>query len=344
MIDKFCRECGTRIEMRELEHEGVVPYCPACGQFRFPQYNVAVSMIVVNEEKDEILLIQQYGRPSYILVAGYVSRGEGLEDAVVREVKEETGLTVSHMKFNRTQFFEKSDTLMCNFTAFVENTEGFDPNYEIDSCKWFSREGARANIRPNSLAEFFLDAYLDESAGAARGCGQPGAESHVRERFEFRDIRPEEAERAAEIEQIVFPPNEAVLPDDVKEQAAVAPELFLVAVDKSTGKIAGFLNGIATNETEFRDEFFTDKSLHEPDGSNVMLLGLDVVPEYQRHGLGTEIMRQYCLREKARGRKRIVLTCLPRLVAMYTKMGFTDLGMSSSTWGGESWHEMEILL
>lgn len=331
MIGKFCRECGTKLEPRELEHEGVVPYCPTCGQFRFPQYNVAVSMIVVNEEKDEILLIQQYGRPTYILVAGYVSRGEGLEDAVVREVKEETGLTVSHMKFNRTQFFEKSDTLMCNFTAFVKNTEGFDPNYEIDSCKWFSREGARANIRPDSLAEFFLDAYLDESAPLA-------------ERFEFRDIRPEEAERAAEIEQIVFPPNEAVFPDDVKEQAAVAPDLFLVAVDRSTGEIAGFLNGIATNETEFRDEFFTDKSLHDPDGSNVMLLGLDVVPEYQRHGLGTEIMRQYCLREKARGRRRIVLTCLPRLVAMYTKMGFTDLGMSGSTWGGESWHEMEILL
>ena len=331
MIGKFCRECGTKLEPRELEHEGVVPYCPTCGQFRFPQYNVAVSMIVVNEEKDEILLIQQYGRPTYILVAGYVSRGEDLEDAVVREVKEETGLTVSHMKFNRTQFFEKSDTLMCNFTAFVKNTEGFDPNYEIDSCKWFSREGARANIRPNSLAEFFLDAYLDESAPLA-------------ERFEFRDIMPEEAERAAEIEQIVFPPNEAVFPDDVKEQAAVAPDLFLVAVDRSTGEIAGFLNGIATNETEFRDEFFTDKSLHDPDGSNVMLLGLDVVPEYQRHGLGTEIMRQYCLREKARGRRRIVLTCLPRLVAMYTKMGFTDLGMSGSTWGGESWHEMEILL
>jgi NAD+ diphosphatase len=154
MIGKFCRECGTKLEPRELEHEGVVPYCPTCGQFRFPQYNVAVSMIVVNEEKDEILLIQQYGRPTYILVAGYVSRGEGLEEAVIREVKEETGLTVSHMKFNRTQFFEESDTLMCNFTAFVKNTEGFDPNYEIDSCKWFSREGARANIRPNSLAEF----------------------------------------------------------------------------------------------------------------------------------------------------------------------------------------------
>jgi NAD+ diphosphatase len=75
MTGKFCRECGTALVPKELENEGIVPFCPKCEQFRFPQYNVAVSMIVVNEEKDEILLIKQYGRPTYILVAGYVSRG-----------------------------------------------------------------------------------------------------------------------------------------------------------------------------------------------------------------------------------------------------------------------------
>ena len=162
MSSNFCRECGTKLVPKELEHEGIVPYCPSCGQYRFPQYNVAVSMIVVNEEKDEILLIKQYGRDTYILVAGYVSRGEALEDAVAREVKEETGMTVSHIRFNRTQFFEKSDTLMCNFTAFVKDASELDPNYEIDSCAWFTREDARANIRPDSLAEFFLVSYLDE--------------------------------------------------------------------------------------------------------------------------------------------------------------------------------------
>ena len=162
MSSNYCRECGTKLVPRELENEGIVPYCPECEQYRFPQYNVAVSMIVVNEEQDEILLIQQYGRPSYILVAGYVSRGEALEDAVAREVREETGMTVSHIKFNRTQFFEKSDTLMCNFTAFVKDASELDPNYEIDSYKWFTRDEARANIRPSSLAEYFLVSYLEE--------------------------------------------------------------------------------------------------------------------------------------------------------------------------------------
>ena len=125
-------------------------------------------MIVVNEEKDEILLIQQYGRTSYILVAGYVGKGEALEDAVVREVREETGMTVSHMKFNRTQFFEKSDTLMCNFTAFVKDSSELHTNYEVDKYAWFTRDEARANIRPNSLAEKFLVAYLDEAEKGGR--------------------------------------------------------------------------------------------------------------------------------------------------------------------------------
>ena len=159
----YCRECGTKLELRETEHEGVVPYCHTCGCFRFPQYNVAVSMIVINEENDRILLVQQYGRASYILVAGYVNRGEALEEAVIREVREETGMTVSRVKFNRTQYFEKSDALMCNFTAFVRNANEMTPNFEIDSYAWFTRDEARANIRPDSLAEFFLLSYLNES-------------------------------------------------------------------------------------------------------------------------------------------------------------------------------------
>lgn len=162
MIQKHCHECGATLVDRELEGEGIVPYCPQCGQYRFPMYNVAVSMIVINEETGEILLIKQYGRPNFILVAGYVNRGEQVEHAVIREVKEETGMTVSRIKFNRTSFFEPSNTLMCNFTAFVKDSSEMSPNGEIDSYQWFTPDEARRNIRPDSLAQKFLNAYLDE--------------------------------------------------------------------------------------------------------------------------------------------------------------------------------------
>ena len=162
MIQKHCFECGTELIEQKLEGEGIVPYCPQCQQFRFPMYNVAVSMIVINEQTGEILLIKQYGRPSFILVAGYVNRGEQVEHAVCREIKEETGMTASHIKFNRTSFFEPSNTLMCNFTAYVKDSSELSPNGEIDSYQWFNPEDARLNIRPNSLASQFLNAYLDE--------------------------------------------------------------------------------------------------------------------------------------------------------------------------------------
>jgi NAD+ diphosphatase len=162
MIEKHCHECGTALIEKELENEGIVPYCPKCEQYRFPMYNVAVSMIVINEQTGEILLIKQYGRPHFILVAGYVNRGEQLEQAVVREIKEETGMTVIRIKFNRTSFFEPSNTLMCNFTAFVKDASEMSPNGEIDSFQWFTPDEARKNIRPDSLAEKFLNVYLEE--------------------------------------------------------------------------------------------------------------------------------------------------------------------------------------
>lgn len=160
------------------------------------------------------------------------------------------------------------------------------------------------------------------------------------ERFEFRDIRQEEAPQTAEIERICFPPHEACSEKMMLERVAKAPDFFLVAVDRASGKIAGFLNGLATNEKVFRDEFFTDAGLHDPEGKTVMLLGLDVLPEYRGQGLARELMFRYLNRERERGRESVLLTCLEDKVTMYKKMGFCDLGISNSTWGNEQWHEM----
>ena len=159
----YCPACGAKLFERQLDGEGFVPYCEQCAAFRFPQYNVAVSMIVRDTVTGRILLIQQYGRPSYILVAGYVNRGESAEDAAVREIKEETGMDAERIRFNRTKFFEPSNTLMINFTAYIGDVSTLHTNAEIDRCKWFTPEEARANIKPGSLAAEFLNAYLDET-------------------------------------------------------------------------------------------------------------------------------------------------------------------------------------
>lgn len=169
-------------------------------------------------------------------------------------------------------------------------------------------------------------------------------EQAIEEFFVFRNIRQDEAEQAAAIEQICFPPNEACSEQNMRERIAKAPELFLVAIDKENGKIAGFLNGLATDEYTFRDEFFTDADLYNPNGKNVMLLGLDVLPEYRKRGLGRELVFQYLRREREKDRRMIFLTCLKSKVKMYKKFGFIDRGIANSTWGGEEWHEMSCTL
>jgi len=164
------------------------------------------------------------------------------------------------------------------------------------------------------------------------------------EKFEFRNIRPEEAIEAAKAEAVCFPPNEACSKEMMSSRAVKAPELFLVAAERKTGKIAGFLTGLSTDESAFRDEFFTNAELHNPNGRNVMLLSLAVLPEYRNHGLARELMYHYLRRERENGREVIFLTCLPSKIEMYTKMGFHDLGISNSSWGGEQWHEMSCTL
>ena len=169
-------------------------------------------------------------------------------------------------------------------------------------------------------------------------------DTHISERYEFRNIKQNEAEEAAEIERICFPPNEACSKKHMKDRVAGIADLFLVAIDKENEKMAGFLNGLATDDEILKDEFFTDASLHNPEGKNVMLLGLDVLPEYRGQGLAREIMERYLKREKECGRRRVVITCLDEKVKMYEKMGYKDLGISGSVWGGEKWHDMEYLL
>ncbi|MFR5704636.1 MAG: NUDIX domain-containing protein [Faecalibacterium prausnitzii] len=104
---------------KELEERGHCALLPEnASNYRFPMWhNVAVSMIVVDEETRENSAhpaVRQ--KPSYILVAGYSQTAVRAEEhAVVREVREETGLEVEHLRFNRTKFFEPSNTLMQPF-------------------------------------------------------------------------------------------------------------------------------------------------------------------------------------------------------------------------------------
>ena len=163
-------------------------------------------------------------------------------------------------------------------------------------------------------------------------------------RYEFRTIHQGEGETAAVIEATCFPPNEACTLPIMKERVRLAAECFLVAIAKETKKMVGYIAGIATDEKNLRDEFFTDTRLHNPQGNYVMILSVTVLPEHRRQGLAGAMMKEYLRSQKACGRKEAVLTCLESKVVFYKNMGYTDEGISNSSWGGEAWHEMRYSL
>ncbi|WP_246772657.1 NUDIX domain-containing protein, partial [Paenibacillus polymyxa] len=66
----------------------------------------------MNSQRDKVLLIQQYNIQGFILLAGYVNKGESAEQTLVREVKEEVGLQVDEYQYMRSEYFERSNTLM----------------------------------------------------------------------------------------------------------------------------------------------------------------------------------------------------------------------------------------
>ena len=157
---RYCMVCGGRLKMKYLQSEGCdIPYCEGCGGFRFPVFSTAVSMVVLSPDREKYLLIQQYGTPFWRLTAGYINRGEDAEHAVRREIMEELGLRTGPISFNRSHYYAPSNTLMLNFTAVAESLD-VHPNEEVDAWRWFSREEARQNIRPDSLAQAFLEGYI----------------------------------------------------------------------------------------------------------------------------------------------------------------------------------------
>jgi NAD+ diphosphatase len=159
---EYCPVCGAKLEPKYLASEGKeIPYCPHCDTFRFQRYNTAVSMIVMDEAKEHVVLIKQYGRDAYILVAGYVNPGEDAEDACKRELKEELGMIAESVSFNHSHFFVPSNTLMLNFTVTVKDLKP-KPNEEIDTWTVFTRDEAVKQIRHPSLAEDFLDSYFHQ--------------------------------------------------------------------------------------------------------------------------------------------------------------------------------------
>jgi NAD+ diphosphatase len=136
---RFCSVCGSP---SRIEEAGLLRRCPACGSEHHPRTDPVVIMLVVDEQRDRVLLGRQPSWPPgrYSALAGFVEPGESLEDAVAREVLEESGVEVGRARYDSSQPWPFPSSLMLGFTVPYVVGEAVARDGELEDARWFTRE------------------------------------------------------------------------------------------------------------------------------------------------------------------------------------------------------------
>jgi NAD+ diphosphatase len=132
----FCANCGAPTDVAEA---GLTRACPRCGTHHHPRTDPVVIMLV--EDGDRLLLGRSPAWPPrrYSALAGFVEPGESLEEAVVREVLEESGVRVGGPRYLASQPWPFPSSLMVGFIAPWESGEPAPGEADIDDVRWFDR-------------------------------------------------------------------------------------------------------------------------------------------------------------------------------------------------------------
>jgi len=154
---QFCGRCGS--PMRNMATERAKE-CPQCGLLQFPRLSPAV--IVLIERGRELLLARarHFASGFYSVIAGFVEPGETLEDAVVREVREEVGLTVKDIRYFGSQPWPFPHSLMIGFTATYAGGEISLNDGEIEEAGWFTADNLPNLPSKISIARRLVEWFL----------------------------------------------------------------------------------------------------------------------------------------------------------------------------------------
>ena len=144
---KFCGRCGGLTDLRTA---GYSASCAGCGLAVYPQTHPAVIMCVSDGEK--ILLGRQATWPEkrWSLLAGFIEPGESPEQTVVREVWEESGVKVGHVRYVASQPWPMPMGLMLGFEAYAPE-QPIAISDELQAACWYGRTQLRAQIASGDL-------------------------------------------------------------------------------------------------------------------------------------------------------------------------------------------------
>lgn len=169
-----CARCGSPTIVASGGH---VRRCPKDGSEHFPRTDPAVIMLITDPD-DRALLGRQHAWPErrFSTLAGFVEPGESLEQAVVREVREEAGVEVGEVRYFASQPWPFPSSLMIGFYGEAKTTDIVLED-ELADARWVSREVlgvevADGSLRlppPISIARRLIEGWYGEEIGTDHG-------------------------------------------------------------------------------------------------------------------------------------------------------------------------------
>ncbi|MCC7258779.1 MAG: NAD(+) diphosphatase [Gammaproteobacteria bacterium] len=165
------RHCGACGGVNQVEDGGFVLACsnPGCGQRSFPRLDPAIIVLVHRDR--HCLLGRQASWPAqrFSTIAGFVEPGESLEDAVRREVAEESDIQVGECSYQASQPWPFPASLMIGFHAMAASDAIRTNDAELAEARWFTREDLAAGavvLPPRASVAFrLIEAWFDAVPG-----------------------------------------------------------------------------------------------------------------------------------------------------------------------------------
>jgi NAD+ diphosphatase len=163
---RFCGRDGTPTDLVPGER---ARRCPVCHTPFYPRISPAVIVLVTRGDTMLLARATSFPEPFFSTLAGFVEPGESLEEAVMREVKEEVGVELQNLRYFGSQPWPFGRSLMVGFTAEYAGGELHVDGKEIAEANWYTVDNL-PRIPPRlSIARHLIDAFIEKVKG------RPGA-------------------------------------------------------------------------------------------------------------------------------------------------------------------------